>query len=396
MARRLLPKVPWPITRATSHNMRVVKRRENRSLAPLVKTWTAPKPKEPASRDAAGHKGSTRFTIANGKRWCNDWGMKFILGTLLAFSLCLPVFTGCQTAPTKPSEPPAKTKAQIESEKKAFTETKAKAEQGDAKAQNGLGWNYHHGQGVKQDYSKAIEWYTKAVEQNEPFAQLNLGRMYRYGEGVEQDYKKAVELISKAAEQGYDRAQHNLGHMYSDGEGVEQDFEKALEWNRKAAAQNDPQAQHNIGSAYEKGNGVKLDYAKALEWYHKAAEQGNAMGQNNLGRMYDKGEGVAQDYKKATEWFRKAAEQGDAWGQYNLGNMYEKGDGVHKDSLAAYAWYTIAARNLNTVTKENKPSAQAKAGKPRIAKEMTPEQITKAEALAKQLQKEIEAKKSGK
>ena len=36
---------------------------------------------------------------------------------------------------TKPSKPPAKTEAQIEAETKAFAETKAKAEAGDADAQ---------------------------------------------------------------------------------------------------------------------------------------------------------------------------------------------------------------------------------------------------------------------
>ncbi|HIG81474.1 MAG TPA: hypothetical protein EYQ62_07545, partial [Verrucomicrobiales bacterium] len=36
---------------------------------------------------------------------------------------------------TKPSKPPAKTEAQIEAENKAFAETKAKAEAGDAEAQ---------------------------------------------------------------------------------------------------------------------------------------------------------------------------------------------------------------------------------------------------------------------
>ena len=104
------------------------------------------------------------------------------------------------------------------------------------------------------------------------------------------------------------------------------------------------------------------------------------MGQNNLGRMYDKGEGVAKDYKKATEWFRKAAEQGHAWGQYNLGNMYEKGDGVHKDLTTAYAWYTIAAANGYTL---------AVAWKANTAKQLTPAQITQAQALSRRLSSQI-------
>ena len=49
---------------------------------------------------------------------------------------------------TKPSKPPAKTEAQIEAENKAFAETKAKAEAGDAEAQFNLGFMYRKGQGV--------------------------------------------------------------------------------------------------------------------------------------------------------------------------------------------------------------------------------------------------------
>ena len=40
-----------------------------------------------------------------------------------------------------------------------------KAQQGDPEAQFNLGWCYANGQGVKQDWQKAVEWYTKAAEQ---------------------------------------------------------------------------------------------------------------------------------------------------------------------------------------------------------------------------------------
>jgi len=40
-----------------------------------------------------------------------------------------------------------------------------KAEAGDAGAQNNLGVCYYKGEGVPQDYHKAVEWYTKAAEQ---------------------------------------------------------------------------------------------------------------------------------------------------------------------------------------------------------------------------------------
>ena len=108
-------------------------------------------------------------------------GVKATFIALLAFSLCLSVFIGCETAPTKPSEPPAKTKAQIEAEKKKFAETKAKAKQGNDVAQANLGWMYRAGLGVQQDYVKALKWHRKAIEQGNAVAQNNLGVMYRDG-----------------------------------------------------------------------------------------------------------------------------------------------------------------------------------------------------------------------
>ena len=41
------------------------------------------------------------------------------------------------------------------------------------------------------------------------------------GEGVEQNYKKAVFWYEKAANQGYTEAQHNIGLCYENGVGVE-------------------------------------------------------------------------------------------------------------------------------------------------------------------------------
>ena len=48
--------------------------------------------------------------------------------------------------------------------------------------------------------------------------------MYKKGEGVKQDYGRAVEWYRRAAEQGYADAQYNLSVMYGTGRGVVQDY----------------------------------------------------------------------------------------------------------------------------------------------------------------------------
>ena len=217
------------------------------------------------------------------------------------------------------------------------------AEQGNAAAQFNLGLMYDFGKGVERDYAKAIEWYEKAAEQGDVYAQYKLGVMYENCEGVEQDYAKAFEWYEKAAEQENAAAQFNLGVMYENGEGVEQDYAKAIEWYERAAGQGDVKAQFNLGVMYENGEGVEQDYAKVIEWYERAAGQGDVKAQFNLGVMYDSGQGVEQDYAKAIEWYEKAAEQGDAEAQYNLGNMYFVGNGVNRNYEAAAYWWEKSA-----------------------------------------------------
>ena len=92
-----------------------------------------------------------------------------------------------------------------------FKETLQVAEQGNAKAQFSLGKMYYEGQGVRQDYAEAVQWYRKAAEQGYAEAQFNLGNMYADGQGARQDYAQAVHWYRKAAEQGVAEAQYNFG-----------------------------------------------------------------------------------------------------------------------------------------------------------------------------------------
>ena len=193
----------------------------------------------------------------------------------------------------------------------------AKATQGDAKAQNDLGVCYYNGDGVEQDYEKAVYWFTKAAEEGLVEAQNNLGLLY-YGEGGWQDYEKAVYWLTKAAEQGHASAQNNLGFHYRNGYGVKKDEVKAVEWYTKAAKQDRASAQYNLGYCYYHGYGVEKDYEKAVYWYKKAAEQGHAWAQSNLGNCYYHGYGVEKNEAKAVEWYKKAAKQGNEMAQKGL------------------------------------------------------------------------------
>jgi uncharacterized protein len=89
---------------------------------------------------------------------------------------------------------------------------------------------YQNGQGVLQDYHKAMEFYVKSANQEDANAQFNIGIfsfhsniilatddliwtgfMYKNGQGVPQDYHKAMEFYLKSANQGNAFAQNNIG-----------------------------------------------------------------------------------------------------------------------------------------------------------------------------------------
>ena len=90
-----------------------------------------------------------------------------------------------------------------------FEDTLAAAVQGNAWAQNKLGWMYHKGQGVPQDYKQAVYWFTKAADQGDAWAQYNLGVAYDLGQGVPQNYKLAYVWYSLSAAQGEEKAIQN-------------------------------------------------------------------------------------------------------------------------------------------------------------------------------------------
>jgi len=76
------------------------------------------------------------------------------------------------------------------------------AAQGIANAQNSLGFIYHMGKGITQDYQEAVKWYRLAAEQGHAVAQNNLGVMYVKGEGVTQDHVRARMWFNFAARLG--------------------------------------------------------------------------------------------------------------------------------------------------------------------------------------------------
>ena len=156
----------------------------------------------------------------------------------------------------------------------SIEELTARAEEGDALAQNDLGLRYAKGDGVAQDWNKAFDWYQKSACQGCIYGLYNLAWRYYNGQGTEQSLTKAAELFRQAAEQGYDEAQCMLGVCCANGEGTAQDWVQAAYWYREAAEQGNAAAQYNLAWRYYRGQGVEQNPEQAVYWFQQAAEQG--------------------------------------------------------------------------------------------------------------------------
>ncbi|MBF0295846.1 MAG: sel1 repeat family protein [Magnetococcales bacterium] len=162
-------------------------------------------------------------------------------------------------------------------------------------------------------------------------------------------------------------------------------------------------AENRRGKMYEEGKTVPQNYREARYLYLRAARMGNLDACVNLGRMYQNGIGIPPDVDNAARWFRKAAEQGHNEAQLQLGKLYAKGTGVPKDLILAHMWMNLAtAENLEKASHagekfakksleefekvaqmESKQASGATADRDDLAKQMTPEQIAKAQEMAR-------------
>ena len=112
----------------------------------------------------------------------------------------------------------------------AWKELYPLAESGDARAMEAVGCMYLDGNGIKQDHTKAFEWFEKAVKKGNLDAYNDLGFMYTEGLSVKKNAVKAFECYFKAAHNNNYMAQATLAALYYGGIGVSKSPKDALKW----------------------------------------------------------------------------------------------------------------------------------------------------------------------
>ena len=151
-----------------------------------------------------------------------------------------------------------------------------------------------------------------------------------------------------------------------------------------AAEQGSAEEQYNLGLQYEKA--LPRDHREAVRWYRMAATQQHAGAFYRLCVLSDLGRGVPQDYQEALRWCRLAADQQHGAAMFLIATYFEKAKGLPKDVVQAYQWYNLAAANGHE---------DGAKWRDRLARDMTPTQIAKAQFLARNWKPKVEEASAG-
>ena len=115
---------------------------------------------------------------------------------------------------------------------------------------------------------KAVELYIEAAELGSIEALFSLGNSYVKGDGVQEDETKGVQFWTKAAMQGHVGSRHNLGG-YEWGEG---NYDRALRHFLISAKLGCNISVEATKKMFTMGLATKDQYTQALKGYQDAVE----------------------------------------------------------------------------------------------------------------------------
>jgi TPR repeat protein len=164
-------------------------------------------------------------------------------------------------------------KGRIKDYKQAFPTLLRVAQDGDAFAQNLVGYCFYSGFSVRRNRPTANYWFRLAAKGGSVEAMGNLALSCENGIGLPRDTQRAFTLYKRGAALGDAWCQCNLGCFYAD---MKRDLTRALHWWRQAAKQEDSKAQFNLGMAYRNGEGTRRNDRWARFWLRRAATNGHA------------------------------------------------------------------------------------------------------------------------
>jgi hypothetical protein len=88
----------------------------------------------------------------------------------------------------------------------------------------------------KGEYQQAVPVFARLARLGHPVAEWLMGNVYYAGQGVPQDYRRALDWFEKSAAQGFLPAYAPTAQLYEKGEGTPIDLGKAYMWYNIAIA----------------------------------------------------------------------------------------------------------------------------------------------------------------
>jgi len=161
-------------------------------------------------------------------------------------------------------------------------------------------------------YDVALKYWLPLAQSNEATqdnadAMYNIGLLYMNGQGVKQDYKLAKQWFKRAAFYGSVDAAYNLGTLYMSRKLGFPSKKDAFYWWKQAAEYGHIDSQYNLGVLLAFGTGTKADGKAALSWWYKAATKGHKQSATALAEAYQKGLfGLKKDKKLSLYWEQRS------------------------------------------------------------------------------------------
>lgn len=232
--------------------------------------------------------------------------------------------------------------------------------------------------GMKKDYEKIVDYWTRAAAQGHLKARFNYAQLI-YTEEIECDKNIALEIFQDSARLGITEAYYRLGTIYTDGKLVEKNLDLAREYYEKGTEKCHIASASKLAMMYFDGNGVEIDKEKAalifkdvadrtrniqasynyatlvftenelkehsqngIKYLIFAAESGHPSAAHTMGLFLSKGHYLEQDKEKAIYYYKKGAEKGHAKCLFQLAKIYEEGICVEKNMATALRYYKLA------------------------------------------------------
>ncbi|KAF8539369.1 hypothetical protein BDD12DRAFT_737232 [Trichophaea hybrida] len=236
---------------------------------------------------------------------------------------------------------------------------------GDANSQNGLGYMYFNGYGVKEDRAKASQYFKTATSQDFPLAQVNYAKMLIENNEID----RAKRYLELAARHGNVEAFYYLAEISNSAEAKDRSCGIATAYYKIVAERIEPLQSPMAwaNKAYENG-----DIESALVGYMMAAEQGYESAQANVAYLLDESRSAfpvksllskskqqtpeqLEKFKRNQElaliYWTRSAKQSNIDSLVKMGDYYLSGIGADADPTKAATCYSAAA--------EHQASAQA-------------------------------------